>query len=84
MTYNTRSRNDILIAILSSLYEPSSKTSIMYKAHISYTQLKKYYKFVLDKQLIREQNGRSVLTEKGKAFLKASMDANKILDDIDN
>lgn len=80
MKYTTRSRNDILIAILSCLDEPSSKTAIMYRAHISYTQLTKYYKFILDKRLIRVQNGRSVITDKGKAFLKASMEANQILD----
>lgn len=67
--------------MLSGLDEPASKSAIMNRAQISYTQLKRYHKFLLEKELIREHEGRSVLTEKGKAFLNASLAANQILGD---
>ncbi len=65
--------------ILSGLEEPESKTSIMYRTHLSYSQLKAYLEFMVIKGLIHERGGRWQMTAKGKAFLRASKEANQIL-----
>lgn len=76
-----RSRDEILTEILSGLDEPESRTAIMYKSRLSYAQLQFYHKYLLEKKLIREEDRRWVSTDKGKAFLKASLAASQILND---
>lgn len=74
-----RSRDDIIIEILSGLEEPESKTSIMYRTHLSYSQLKAYLEFMVIKGLLYERGGRWQMTVKGRAYLKALREANQIL-----
>jgi len=74
-----RSRDDILIGILSGLEEPESKTFIMYNTHLSYSQLKAYLEFMVIKGLIYEYGGRWQMTAKGKAYLEALREADQIL-----
>jgi predicted transcriptional regulator len=81
MYMKNRSRDEILMEILSGLDEPESRTAIMYKSRLSYAQLQFYHKYLLEKKLIREEDRRWVSTDKGKAFLKASMAASQILND---
>lgn len=81
MYMKNRSRDEILTEILSGLDEPESRTAIMYKSRLSYAQLQFYHKYLLEKKLIREEDRRWVSTDKGKAFLKASLAASQILND---
>ncbi|MEP0825975.1 MAG: hypothetical protein HRF40_10860 [Nitrososphaera sp.] len=74
-----RSRDDILVGILTGLEEPESKTLIMYKTHLSYSQLKAYLEFMVIKGLIYEHEGRWQMTAKGRAYLEALREANQIL-----
>ncbi len=51
----------------------ASKTKIMYKAYLSYTQIKEYLKFLQENSLIKYEDGAQVyrITEKGRNFLQA-------------
>jgi predicted transcriptional regulator len=68
-----RSRTEIVAMILQSARIGATKTKIMYKAYLSYTQLKEYLKFLQDNNLIKYEEGTSIyrVTEKGRHFLHA-------------
>ncbi len=68
-----RSRTEIAATILESVRGGTTKTKIMYKAYLSYTQIKEYLKFLLDKGLMEYEPGSSIyrITEKGIQFLRA-------------
>jgi predicted transcriptional regulator len=62
-----RSRTEIVSLILDSVREGATKTKIMYKAYLSYTQLKEYLAYMGESGLIRYEEGTQVyrITEKG-------------------
>ena len=66
-----RSRTDIVALILEATTEGAAKTKIMYKAFLSYSQLKEYLSILLERELIeyfeKEQIFR--ITDKGRRFL---------------
>ena len=66
-----RDRNAILHSILNCCLEPQTKTKIMYKAYLSYEQLKEYLLFCTGKELI-ELNGDGIyhITQHGKQVLE--------------
>ena len=68
-----RSRTEIAATILESVRCGTTKTKIMYKAYLSYTQLKEYLKFLQDKELMEYEEGSQVyrITDKGVQFLRA-------------
>ena len=68
-----RSRTEIAATILETVRCGTSKTKIMYKAYLSYTQIKEYLKFLQDKGLMEYEEGSSIyrITEKGILFLRA-------------
>jgi predicted transcriptional regulator len=68
-----RSRTEIVAMILQSARVGATKTKIMYKAYLSYTQLKEYLKFLQDNNLIKYEEGTQVyrVTDKGRHFLHA-------------
>jgi predicted transcriptional regulator len=76
---SNRSRNEIIAEMLSTVQTPSRKTAVMYSARLSYTQLKYYQKLLLNGGLVTQTTGKWVITEKGKAFLKAYLVAEEIL-----
>ena len=79
MTKN-RSRQEIIRDILSLLeVSPLSKTKVMYRASLSYTQLKSYGSYLMDNYLIRLENEQWVLTDKGKGYLDICKLGDKIL-----
>lgn len=59
--------------ILQAARTGATKTKIMYKAYLSYTQVKEYLKFLQDNNLIRYEEGMQVyrVTEKGRHFMQA-------------
>lgn len=68
-----RSRTEIAAMILESVRSGATKTKIMYKAYLSYTQIKEYLTFLQVNDLIRYEEGAQVYktTEKGLKYLEA-------------
>ena len=62
--------------ILDSVTVGTTKTKIMYKAYLSYTQLKEYLALLEESGMIEYQNGSQIykITEKGRKFLKLSIE----------
>ena len=71
-----RSRTDIVAMILQSAHNGVTKTKIMYKAYLSYTQLKEYLSLLEESGMIVYEDGTQVykITEKGRKFLKLSIE----------
>ena len=67
-----RSRTDITAQILEAADKGVSKTRIMYKAFLSYAQLKEYLSVLAENGLIvyREGDRLYETTDKGRRFLK--------------
>jgi predicted transcriptional regulator len=76
-----RSRTDIAAAILEISLEGAIKTKIMYKAFLSFPQLKEYLGVLMDKQLLEhiaaEQKYRT--TDKGRQYLKMYKDVGQMI-----
>jgi len=66
-----RSRTDIIAMILQAAINGATKTRIMYGAYLSYAQVKEYLSFMIEKDLIRYEEGSAVykLTQKGVQLL---------------
>ncbi len=66
-----RSRTEIVSMILDSVTAGATKTKIMYKAYLSYTQLKEYLSYLTEKDLIRYEEGTQLyrITDKGRKFI---------------
>ena len=67
-----RSRTEIVEMILQTARSGATKTKIMYKAYLSYTQVKEYLSFLLENGLIKYEEGTQIyrITEKGLHFLQ--------------
>jgi predicted transcriptional regulator len=62
--------------ILDSVTVGTTKTKIMYKAYLSYTQLKEYLSLLEESGMIVYENGTQIykITDKGRKFLKLSIE----------
>ena len=71
-----RSRTEIISMILDSVTVGTTKTKIMYKAYLSYTQLKEYLSLLEESGMIVYEDRTQVykITEKGRKFLKLSIE----------
>lgn len=60
-------------SILRSLGHGATKTQIMYRAYLSFTQLKEYLNLLEQKSLLASESGSNLykLTEKGLRFMNA-------------
>ena len=67
-----RSRTEIVSMILEAANGGATKTKIMYKAFLSYNQLKEYLSVLIENNLIEYLDGTQTFktTEKGLNFLK--------------
>ena len=67
-----RSRTEIVSNILDAANGGTTKTKIMYKAFISYNQLKESLSVLIENNLLEYSNGTQTFktTEKGLFFLK--------------
>lgn len=76
-----RSRMDIAAAILEITNDGSIKTRIMYRAFLSFPQLKEYLGLLTDQGLLEydEKDKAYVTTEKGKRFLKMYREIDKMV-----
>lgn len=67
-----RSRTDIVATVLEAANGGATKTRIMYKAYLSYAQLKEYLSILLENGLLKYEEGelKYKTTEKGLHFMK--------------
>ncbi len=68
-----RSRTDLVASILDAANGGATKTRIMYKAYLSYTQLKEYLSMLMENGLLAYEEAELTYrtTEKGLRFMKA-------------
>ncbi len=76
-----RSRTEITGLILEAANGGATKTKIMYKAYLSFAQLKEYLSMLIEKGLIGYEEGRASYrtTERGLRMLQM---CNKINDEL--
>jgi predicted transcriptional regulator len=76
-----RSRTEIVGNILDAANGRATKTKIMYKAFLSYVQLKEYLSVLIDNNLIEYLDGTQTYktTEKGLNFLKMHNEMGELL-----
>ena len=76
-----RSRTEIVGNILDSANVGATKTKIMYKAFLSYNQLKEYLSILIENNLIEYLDGTRTFktTEKGLNFLKMHNEMGELL-----
>ena len=76
-----RSSTEIIDTILRSLDSGVTRTRIMYKAYLSYSQLKEYLSLLQDRQLLKYEEGSQIytITEKGLRFMNAYDDIRELV-----
>ncbi|HET9807006.1 MAG: winged helix-turn-helix domain-containing protein [Deltaproteobacteria bacterium] len=76
-----RSRTEIVSSILDAANGGATKTKIMYKAFLSYNQLKEYLSILIENNLIEYLEGIQTYktTEKGLNFLKMHNEIGELL-----
>ena len=76
-----RSRTEIVGNILDSANGGATKTKIMYRAFLSYGQLKEYLSILIENNLIEFLNGTQMFktTEKGLNYLKKHNEMEELL-----
>jgi predicted transcriptional regulator len=76
-----RSRTEIVGNILDAANGGATKTKIMYKAFISYGQLKEYLSVLIENNLIEYRDGtrKFKTTEKGLNYLKMHNEIGELL-----
>ncbi len=76
-----RSRTDIAADILEIAMDGAIKTKIMYKAFLSFPQLKEYLTVLLERGLLEhvEDENEYRTTDKGKQFLKMYKEVGQIM-----
>jgi predicted transcriptional regulator len=76
-----RSRTEIVSNILDAANGGVTKTKIMYKAYLSYNQLREYLSILIENNLIEYLEGANKYktTEKGLFFLKMQTELEELL-----
>ncbi len=76
-----RSRTEIVAMILDAANGGATKTKIMYKAFLSYAQLREYLSVLIENNLIEYVEGSQTYktTEKGLNFLKIHNEIGELL-----
>ena len=76
-----RSRTEIVAMILDAADGGATKTKIMYKAFLSYAQLREYLSVLIENNLIEYVEGSQTYktTEKGLNFLKMHNEIGELL-----
>ena len=76
-----RSRTEIVGNILDAANGRANKTKIMYKAFLSYNQLKEYLSVLIENNLIEYRDGTQTFktTEKGLNYLKMHNEMGELL-----
>jgi predicted transcriptional regulator len=81
-----RSRTEIVAMILESARTGATKTKIMYKAYLSYTQVKEYLTFLQDNELIKYEEGTQLykISEKGYKFMRSYSEISELVPPMGN
>ncbi len=76
-----RSRTEIVAMILEAANGGATKTKIMYKAFLSYAQLREYLSVLIENNLLEYLEGSQTYktTEKGLNFLKMHAEIDELL-----
>ena len=76
-----RSRTEIVSNILNAANGGATRTKIMYKSFLSYSQLKEYLSILVENNLIESQEGTQIYktTEKGLNLLKMYNELGELL-----
>jgi predicted transcriptional regulator len=76
-----RSRTEIVAMILEAANGGATKTKIMYKAFLSYAQLREYLSVLIENNLLQYMEGSQTYktTEKGLNFLKMNNEIAELL-----
>jgi predicted transcriptional regulator len=79
-----RNRIDIIAQLLDAATSPTTKTKMMYRAMLSYEQLKEYLVMLTDNELIAYDtpSRRFTTTDKGYQFMKRYEDLNRLIGPI--
>ena len=76
-----RNRPEIISNILYAANGSASKTKIMYKAFLSYAQIKEYLPMLLENNLLElRDGGKYRTTEKGIRFLKMNEEIQDLIE----
>jgi len=70
MKRSRRGKYEIILDILEISIKGIRKTQIMYKANLSFAQLKNYLHLLNDRGLLEEKDGTYKVTEKGLEFVR--------------
>ena len=81
MIVKYRSRTEIVAMILEAGNGGATKTKIMYKAFLSYAQLREYLSVLIENNLLEYLDGSQTYktTEKGLSFLKMHNEIGELL-----
>jgi predicted transcriptional regulator len=81
MIVKYRSRTEIVAMILEAANGGATKTKIMYKAFLSYAQLREYLSVLIENNLLEYLDGthKFKTTEKGLNFLKMHNEIEELL-----
>jgi predicted transcriptional regulator len=81
MIVKYRSRTEIVAMILEAANGGATKTKIMYKAFLSYAQLREYLSVLIENNLLEYLDGTQTYktTEKGLNFLKMHNEIGELL-----
>ena len=81
MIVKYRSRTEIVAMILEAANGGATKTKIMYKAFLSYAQLREYLSVLIENNLLEYLEGTQTYktTEKGLNFLKMNNEISELL-----
>jgi len=81
-----RSRTEIVAMILEAARTGATKTKIMYKAYLSYTQVKEYIAFLQDNELLSYEQGTQLykINEKGYKFLRSYGEISELVAPLNN
>ena len=76
-----RGRTEIVATMLEAANGRATKTKIIYKAYLSYTQLKEYLSVLIENNLLEYLEGTQTYntTEKGFNFLKTNNEIGELL-----
>ena len=81
-----RSRSEIASRILESTASGTTRTKIMYKAYLSYTQLKEYLPVLEENGLLEYDKGEQIYrtTQKGLHFLNITNSLQEMMEEVPN
>jgi predicted transcriptional regulator len=81
-----RSRSEIASRILESAASGTTRTKIMYKAYLSYAQLKEYLPVLEENGLLEYDKGEQIYrtTQKGLHFLNITNSLQEMMEEVPN